>query len=101
MDRLRAKIGIGVLWVSAILILITWFIYMRFGTAEILGVPEACGGAAQDAESCTRLIELAERKLTVGREIFEFAKTAIPPIVTLVLGYYFASKETTSDDDDS
>lgn len=33
-------------------------------------------------------------RIQAGKEIFDAVKTVVPPIVTLILGYYFGSKST-------
>jgi len=36
-----------------------------------------------------------EHHLLVGKEIFEFAKITLPPIATLILGFYFRGSRST------
>ena len=39
-----------------------------------------------------------EHHLQTGREIFEFAKTTLPPIATLILGFYFRGAQKSDRD---
>jgi hypothetical protein len=44
----------------------------------------------------TALYFLSTKESTAGKEIFDAAKTIIPPIITLVLGYYFGQDKDQS-----
>jgi hypothetical protein len=44
----------------------------------------------------TALYFLSTNESTAGKEIFDAAKTIIPPIITLVLGYYFGQDKDQS-----
>lgn len=42
-----------------------------------------------------RFYACGDSQIAASKEIFEVAKTAIPPMVTLVLGYYFGKSDAT------
>ena len=41
--------------------------------------------------------DTAAKRHDAAKDIFEFAKTTLPPIVTLILGYYFATERREGD----
>lgn len=96
-ERVRFSLAKWILGAAAILMLIAWGIQI---SVELWGLPdisEYCGslndsGSAdgQESDACSYAKALVTSRTNAARGIFEFAKTWIPPIVTLVLGYYFA-----------
>jgi hypothetical protein len=47
------------------------------------------------------IVEPGSPQIQAGKEIFDAVKTVVPPIVTLILGYYFGSKSTRERGDSS
>lgn len=63
-DRARLTIAVNVLGVIAVIVMLAFFI----------------------------LIWAPDTRLKEAREIFEFVKTIAPPMVTLVIGFYFRNE---------
>lgn len=98
------RLGGWVLFVSALLMLVAWTIQFVVG---MWGLPDASvcsattdGDAAkaeQLANACNYAQAVLESRTAAASDIFEFAKSWIPPIVTLVLGYFFAREQSEND----
>lgn len=96
-DWVRFSLAKWILAVSGILMLVAWGIHIA---VELWGMPDIeayCALAndtlsadGQESNACSYANALATSRADAAQGIFEFAKTWIPPIVTLVLGYYFA-----------
>lgn len=95
----RAKFWLAkwVLLSGAILMVLAWGI--QFAVA-MWGLPDIgdCRDAASEPEHCRLVLEIVESRTNAASSIFEFAKTWIPPVITLVLGYYFARENNAPDD---
>ena len=92
-DRVKFGLAKGVLIGGAVLMLITWVIYAAFANWGIPGdITTICGESSQDSPWCAKTIDMYSARLAVAESIFEFAKSWIPPVITLVLGYYFAKE---------
>jgi len=96
-DKAKFWLAKVVLLASAILMAVSWFIYIAFAIWGISDTPAPCAdGNAQNVATCTQLLQIQADKLEASKSIFEFAKSWIPPIITLVLGYYFAKEDKNS-----
>lgn len=85
-----------VLLAGAVLMLVAWAIQF---SVVMWGLPEIteCRDATDATDNCRLLIDIAESRTNAANSIFEFAKTWIPPVITLVLGYYFAREHADPD----
>lgn len=96
----RLLLAKWVLGVSAALMLLAWFIPLA--GAWLWAPPGAClDPAAPDTAQCTQALEVFSRRASIAEGVFEFAKSWIPPIITLVLGYYFARERNAGGGDGS
>ncbi len=94
-EKAKFTLAKWVLGASAILMLVAWgiqywgaFWYLDIGVCRDVGTNKNAG--AEQIAACAYAAEAAQAKTIAASSIFEFAKTWIPPIITLVLGYYFA-----------
>jgi len=84
-ERAKFTLAGWVLFVSVLLMIIAWYVKAYY---PIRVLDLECPGNTVDF--CTEQIEKAFSYSTAAAEnIFELAKTWIPPVITLILGYYF------------
>ena len=96
-ERAQLGLAIGVLVGAALLMLVAWD-YAIFDATS--GIPQvlidACDPTQEGSHSrdpkglCDTFGEWHQDQVASRKAVFEFAKSWIPPIITLVLGYYFA-----------
>ena len=96
-DRAQLGLAVGVLVGAALLMLVAWD-YAIFDATS--GIPEvlinACDPTQEGSHTwdpkglCDTFGEWHQDQVASRTAVFEFAKSWIPPIITLVLGYYFA-----------
>lgn len=98
-ERVKFWLAKWVLLFGAMLMLVAWAIRISI----IWGLPDIgeCGsGAEARTPDCKYALTLLENRTTAADGIFEFAKTWIPPVITLVLGYYFARETANQNNSD-
>ena len=89
-EKVRNKLAYWVLGVCVALMLVAWWITIQypydFEFNEVC-VPKEGGDCA------AALSQLIENRKEVSDKLFNFAISWIPPIITLVLGYYFGRND--------
>lgn len=94
----RAKFWLArwVLLFGTLLMLVAWALKVSINW----GLPDV-GACGPGSDECDYAMKLLESRKAAADSIFEFAKTWIPPIITLVPGYYFARETANQDDSDN
>ncbi len=94
-ERSKFWLAKMVLLVGALLMITAWLLNMSIA---LWGMPDLQGCAGESAKiDCDNLIQIFTNRMNAANGIFEFAKSWIPPLITLVLGYYFARETSSSD----
>lgn len=100
-ERVKFRLATWVLGAGATLIVLAWIINI----SVVWYLPDvgecSSGGAQASTPSCRYALQLLETRTTAAASVFEFAKTWIPPVITLVLGYYFARETAGKNDSDN